>query len=134
MAQFDHGAVGIADIQRVPVAARAEPAVRTPDHIEFAGSSNDGQVGRFDDEAEVVETAVDRFAGHEVDDRGLVDADRRKGHVAALPLVDPQGFETEEIPIPTEGSFDVGADQNDVVECGNLERFCHPAIVALRSR
>jgi len=74
MAQFHHGAVGIADVQRVPIAARSESAVRTPDHIEFAGSSDCGQVGGFDNKAEVVETAVDRLAGDEIDDRGLVDA------------------------------------------------------------
>lgn len=74
MAQFHHGAVGIADVQRVPIAARSESAVRAPDHIEFAGSSNYGQVGGSNDEAEVVETAVDRLAGDKIDDCGLVDA------------------------------------------------------------
>lgn len=120
MAQFHDGAIRIANVERVSVAARAKPAVRPSDHIEFAGCSNGGEVSWFDNETEVVKTAIDWFTGDEIDDRGLVDAYRREGHVAALPLVDPQRFESEDVPIPAEGSFDVGADQNDVIERRNL--------------
>ena len=65
MAQLDDVAVGVADIQRGGVALRPEADVGAVDHLEPAAALERVEVGRLDDQAEVVQVLPGGCAGEQ---------------------------------------------------------------------
>ena len=111
------------------VPSGAEAASGAIDHGELAGHSDRIEIGRIDDQTEVIEPAVDRHARDQIDDRAGIDAHRRERHLTAAPLVDACRLEPEEVAIPGERTFDVRAHQDDVIETRDGQRGTHARIL-----
>ncbi len=129
VAQFHHGAIRVAYVQRSAITLRSESRTWSVDHLELARRGDRIEVGRFDHETEVVEAPVARLTGDEVDDRGITHTQRREEHFTAPPLVVTHRLEAEQIAVPPECRLDVGADKDDVIEPGDTKNCSHAAML-----
>ena len=113
--------VGVADIERHPVASCPVPFDRTRDNLESPARRDRREICRFDNETEVIDVLARASEGDQVDDCGGVDACRRKRRFVVAPLVDPHGSEAEFVAVEREGALDIGNVHDDVIEISDLQ-------------
>src|SRR5262249_26409118 len=111
-------------VDRPSVAPRAVADGRAVDDPEAVTRGVDpiDRLGGGED-AEVVEVAAVGLAvpRHEVDDRALVEAHRREGHLAPAPPLHPHARQAQLVQVPSERPLDVGAPQDQVIEALYLD-------------
>src|SRR5260370_25628128 len=121
MAQLDHVSVRVEHVETAPVAPCSAAPIRPADDVETPGGGHRVEIGRFDDEADVIDVLSGSLGLEEVDDRRLVEPQRREEDLAPPPLLDAQAFEPELTAIPREAPLDVGDVQDDVIEPDRLD-------------
>ena len=130
MLQLDGVAVGVADVERPPLAVGAAAPHRALDDVEVVARRECVEVGGLEDEAEVVGVAAVWRTGQQVDDGVGVHPHRREEGLAIAPPLDVDALEPEHAAVPAERGLDIGAEQDDVVEAyrtvrGELDAYGH---------
>src|SRR5437764_8401187 len=106
MAKLDHVPVRVEHVETAPVAPCSPAPIRPADDVEAARGGHRVEIGRFDDETDVIDVLSGSLGLEEVDDRRLVEPQRREEDFAAPPVLDAQAFEPELVAVPREAALD----------------------------
>ena len=96
-AQLDDVAVGVADVQPPPDAAGAEHLEGTTDDVEAAARGELVEVGVLDLQGDVIDVLAAALELEQVEDRALGDAHRDERRLAALPLLETDRLQPEQV-------------------------------------
>src|SRR5437660_444590 len=90
VAELHDVSVRVEHVETAPVAPCPPAPIRSADDVETARGGHRVEIGRFDDEADVIDVLSGSLGLEEVDDRRLVEPQRREEDLAAPPLLDAQ--------------------------------------------